>query len=575
LVGEADAPSPEHDDKGCNGKALRRFKGKCANKKFGRYGKRGGNKKLNYDRLPDYPTDNYSVPVLPQYVRPTSTCRKVTKKQIIRRLSVVASSCRDAQQQNQVTLAENHSLTKKVAKSKEVAEGLRTCLNHCRREMRSTKHDLVKALQDNVATKNESLAREQEHQSLIAATEKDAQAFLERVKRGHALATAQIITKSNSKMAATETKHKREVNMITKRERATITAKENLHALELETNNNKISVSLSFHIVAFFSSVTLTFFWQELIKTHDVRKCRDNKLHRKKQVAKDKKYARLLAAKDVKHAKLQVAKDEEYSQFIACKDAVHDKIVTDLHEDFTDELRKSDAKVLAAVEQYQKLKRDYNAVLGDIKIKHRSSFRKQQILHAQVIEQKNKTVKKMLRDMEDTHEMLWETFNEINESKRAVRIASTSAEKVAAYAERVQGKSSTLYTKLKESSSLINTLKDEINDEQRVILELRSKVDEYEAIIDSMEQEYEDKCKDHQTKITSIETYYEEIIRNQSPRYVMKRWVKNKDLRGNYIACPRYLFFGLLSDCTSVKLTYVIHTLSQAAHASGSPMLIS
>ena len=83
---------------------------------------------------------------------------------------------------------------------------------------------------------------------------------MERVKRGHALATAKIITKSNSKMAATETKHKREVNMITKRERATITAKENLHALELETNNNKISVSLSFHIVAFFSSITLTFF---------------------------------------------------------------------------------------------------------------------------------------------------------------------------------------------------------------------------------------------------------------------------------------------------------------------------
>jgi Mg2+ and Co2+ transporter CorA len=69
-----------------------------------------------------------------------------------------------------------------------------------------------------------------------------------------------------------------------------------------------------------------------------------------------------------------------------------------------------------------------------------------------------------------------------------------------------------LYTKLKESSCLINILKDEINDEQRVILELRSKVDEYEAIIDSMEQEYEDECNNHQTKITSIEAYYEEII---------------------------------------------------------------
>jgi len=31
-----------------------RFKGKRANKKFGRYGKRGGNRKLNYNRPPEH-----------------------------------------------------------------------------------------------------------------------------------------------------------------------------------------------------------------------------------------------------------------------------------------------------------------------------------------------------------------------------------------------------------------------------------------------------------------------------------------------------------------------------------------
>jgi hypothetical protein len=62
---------------------------------------------------------------------------------------------------------------------------------------------------------------------------------------------------------------------------------------------------------------------------------------------------------------------------------------------------------LTFVEQYQKLKQDYNAVLDDMKIKHRASLRKQQIVHAQVIERKNETVKKMCRDMEDTREMLW------------------------------------------------------------------------------------------------------------------------------------------------------------------------
>jgi methyl-accepting chemotaxis protein len=258
---------------------------------------------------------------------------------------------------------------------------------------------------------------------------------------------------------------------------------------------------------------------------NDERQRRDGKLHRKLQVSKDKKYLRLLAAKDVKHTKLQVAKD-----------AKHDQIVSDLRQDFTDELRKSDDKVEAAAEQYQNLKRTYSTVLDDIKIKHRSILRKEQRLHAQLMERKNEIVKKMWRDVEDTREMLWETFNEINDFKRSERMASTSAEKATAIAARATGRSSMLYNKLKESSRLINELKDEINDEKKVIADLRSKMDEYDVIIDCMEQEYEAKCNEHQTKIASIEAYYEEIIRKQSPRYVMKHWVKNKESHGNYIA---------------------------------------
>jgi hypothetical protein len=137
--------------------------------------------------------------------------------------------------------------------------------------------------------------------------------------------------------------------------------------------------------------------------------------------------------KDIKlHKKLQVSKDKRYSRQLAAKDAKHDKIVSDLHQNFTDELRKSDAKLDAAAKRYKNLKQDHNAVLSDIKIKHCSSVRKQQILHVQLIKRKNEIVKKMWRDVEDTHEMLWETFNEMNESKQTVRLVSTSAKKAAA-----------------------------------------------------------------------------------------------------------------------------------------------
>jgi hypothetical protein len=122
---------------------------------------------------------------------------------------------------------------------------------------------------------------------------------------------------------------------------------------------------------------------------NDEQKRRDSKIHKKLPVSKYKKYSQLLAAKDVKHSKLQVAMDEKYSRLLADKDVKHDKLVSDLHN----------------------LKRDYNAVLNDIRIKNHLSLRKQQMLHAQHIEKKNKIVKKMWQDMQSTHEMLWEFFH--------------------------------------------------------------------------------------------------------------------------------------------------------------------
>ncbi len=164
-------------------------------------------------------------------------------------------------------------------------------------------------------------------------------------------------------------------------------------------------------------------------------------------------------------------------------------------------------------------------------------------MHAQHIERKNEIVKKTWRDMEDTREMLWETFNEMNDLKRTMRMASTSAEKAASTAIRATCRLSMLYNKLKESSNLINELKDEIRDEKKVISDLHSKVDEYDVIIDCMEQECEAKCNEQQMKISSMKAYHEEIIRKQSPHYVMKHWVKNKESHGKCIFHLRFFYY--------------------------------
>jgi hypothetical protein len=129
-------------------------------KKFRRYGKREGDQKINYTPS-DISTNNNTEPRVLQQHDSTSAERKVTKMQIIRRLSIVTRSYQEAQIQNKVTLSENYLLIKKISKSNEVVEGLRICLKNAHQEMRSTKSDLVKALQDHASTKNASLSREQ------------------------------------------------------------------------------------------------------------------------------------------------------------------------------------------------------------------------------------------------------------------------------------------------------------------------------------------------------------------------------------------------------------------------------
>jgi hypothetical protein len=65
-------------------------------------------------------------------------------------------------------------------------------------------------------------------------------------------------------------------------------------------------------------------------------------------------------------------------------------------------------------------------------------------------------------------------------------------------------------------------LKDEIINGMKTIEELHSNVDEYEVIINYMEKEYEWKCNEQRTKISSLEAYYQEVIAENSPCYMIR-----------------------------------------------------
>ena len=116
--------------------------------------------------------------------------------------------------------------------------------------------------------------------------------------------------------------------------------------------------------------------------------------------------------------------------------------------------------------------------------------------------------------------------------------------------EKAAKRTSILIKKLQTSTSLINELKDEINDERRTIDDLEKKVGEYDEVIDWMEHEYEEKCQEYVTRMGSLKAHFEAIIEKNSTRYVMKHWVKNKNTRGEYV------YVMLLIASFDHRLTY-------------------
>jgi hypothetical protein len=173
------------------------FRGKPATKKFGVYGKRGGKQKANPLGRQD-PFIGINLESTPHFEsrRRITADRKITKMLIVKRLSIVTGKLRKAQIKKEVALSDNECLTRKVSKTKDVVEELRTCLKDSCQEVRSCKSLITRAEQDHTS-------------STVAA----------------------------------ETKHKCTLNTMVKMTTGKMMAKDSLHALELENKDNEIMVS--------------------------------------------------------------------------------------------------------------------------------------------------------------------------------------------------------------------------------------------------------------------------------------------------------------------------------------------
>jgi len=231
------------------------FKGKRANKKFGRGFKRGGKQKacrtsllLETEHVPaivDLPENHLLVNDAPNIAlapRSRSSKCKVTKIQLIEQLGQATRQLNLEKTEKGIALSDICSITKKLTKSKEVVGQLRDCLKDARTEIRSKdkRHRMeVSTLITSVAETANDLRTEHERTLIkVAATTNDLAEKCESIQNRHKRTLTAVSKKAESKLRASDRRHQLELIKMTK----VMIAKAESHVLDLEEKDTEMKV---------------------------------------------------------------------------------------------------------------------------------------------------------------------------------------------------------------------------------------------------------------------------------------------------------------------------------------------
>ena len=170
-----------------------------------------------------------------------------------------------------------------------------------------------------------------------------------------------------------------------------------------------------------------------------------------------------------------------------------------------------------AQEKCRRLQREKDEALDQLKIQHRQILVRERKKHAERIVKQKAEVERMWQEVQHGRENLCELLDEwkaqIDVNRHLTKQAEASKVRYAMIANQ-----------LKTSTAQYNTLKDTVRDEQIKVEELETKVNEYEDIVDLIEQEYEERTSEFNNLIDYVNQYVDEV----SPRCIQKHVVKNK-----------------------------------------------
>ena len=164
--------------------------------------------------------------------------------------------------------------------------------------------------------------------------------------------------------------------------------------------------------------------------------------------------------------------------------------------------------------------------ISEQKVEHRAAMKRQAKIHSLLIEKKKQQLKEADMLVVGMREMFAEMLDEMQANRQQTRHAQKAA-------EQLKSRATSLQKRLSKWKGKCNRLCDEIRDEQKKATDSCVKADEYEAIIDVLEADFEIRDDEYSSIIQLMDEYYENAIAQLSPRSIGKHWVKNKD-RGKH-----------------------------------------
>jgi hypothetical protein len=200
------------------------FKGKRANKKFGRGCKRGSKHKacrtsllLETEQVPAIVNDAPNIALAP---RSRSSKCKVTKIQLIQQLGQATRQLNLETTEKGIALFDIRSITKKLTKPKEVVGQLRDCLRDARTEIQNKdkRHSMeVSTLITSVAETANDLRTEHESKlRMVSAMSNDLAEKCESIQNRHKCTLTAVSKKAESKLRASDRRHQLELLKMTK-----------------------------------------------------------------------------------------------------------------------------------------------------------------------------------------------------------------------------------------------------------------------------------------------------------------------------------------------------------------------